>query len=99
MASEPDDNPFARNSAWPRMPQAPFRIGGLPRRPSAAPEPEPEAAPATITPVFVRPLQGDPRPVVAASEPAPGSDMASAPTCSPLMSLGKYFWRWASSMA
>ena len=33
---------------------------------------------------------------LAMSEPGAGSDMAKAPTCSPLMSLGKYFWRWAS---
>lgn len=51
MASDPDDNPFARNSAWPKMPQAPFRLGALPK---VAPV-EDAPAPATITPVFVRP--------------------------------------------
>ena len=30
------------------------------------------------------------------SLPAPGSLMASAPTCSPLISLGRYLRRWAS---
>ena len=30
------------------------------------------------------------------SDPALGSDMASAPTCSPDTSLGRYFWRWVS---
>ena len=55
MASEPDDNPFARSSAWPKMPQAPFKVGPLPK---AAPTPEPEAEPPprTITPAFVRPV-------------------------------------------
>ncbi|MBJ7411473.1 MAG: hypothetical protein JHD15_14060, partial [Phenylobacterium sp.] len=53
MASEQDDNPFARNSAWPQMPQAPFRVGPLPK---AAPSPAPaEPPPRTITPAFVRP--------------------------------------------
>ncbi|WP_296600484.1 hypothetical protein [Phenylobacterium sp.] len=56
MASEHDDNPFARNSAWPKMPQAPFRVGPLPKGQPAAPalEPKPQAA-TTITPAFVRP--------------------------------------------
>ena len=30
------------------------------------------------------------------SLPAPGSLMASAPTCSPLISFGRYFCLWAS---
>ena len=42
-----DDNPFQRPSAWPRLPQGPFRIGPLPKasapapvRPVAAPRPQ-----------------------------------------------------------
>lgn len=55
MASEPD-NPFARNSAWPQMPQAPFRVGPLPKA-DPAPAPPVSEAPArqTVTPVFTRP--------------------------------------------
>ena len=56
MASDPDDNPFARNSTWPKMPQAPFRVGALPKASPQDREPEPEAPPRTITPLFVRPL-------------------------------------------
>ncbi|WP_257838661.1 hypothetical protein [Phenylobacterium sp. J426] len=41
--SEPNDqNPYARNSAWPKMPQAPFRVGPLPKAAEAAP-PEADA--------------------------------------------------------
>lgn len=54
MASEPDDNPFARNSAWPQMPQAPFRVGPLPKAQPAEAGAEPVEAPKTITPAFVR---------------------------------------------
>lgn len=74
MASEPDDNPFARNSIWPKAPQAAFRVGPLPK-PGASPqaaepasEPEPPA-PRTITPLFVRPVQGPPMPTMG-NEPA-----------------------------
>ncbi|MBU2365728.1 MAG: hypothetical protein KKB47_22910, partial [Alphaproteobacteria bacterium] len=58
MASEPD-NPFARNSTWPQMPQAPFRVGPLPK---ADPAPPPPAEPArqTVTPVFTRPTNAPP---------------------------------------
>ena len=68
MASEPDDNPFARSSLWPKMPQAPFRVGPLPKgEPSTAPSEPAQAplseastpevvAPRTITPLFVRPV-------------------------------------------
>ncbi|MBX3484034.1 hypothetical protein [Phenylobacterium sp.] len=61
MASDPD-NPFARDSAWPKMPQAPFRVGPLPKGPvigeprTIEPEPDPELA--QITPVFTRPTAG-----------------------------------------
>src|SRR5687768_5091253 len=59
MASDPVDNPF-RNSAWPQMPQAPFRVGPLPKSdPEPAPRPEP-APPVTITPAFVRPVDMGP---------------------------------------
>jgi len=57
MASEPD-NPFARNSAWPQMPQAPFRVGPLPKADSAAPPEEP--ARQAVTPVFTRPTNTPP---------------------------------------
>lgn len=56
MASDPDDNPFARNSTWPKMPQAPFRVVALPKVSPQDREPEPEAPLRTITPLFVRPL-------------------------------------------
>lgn len=55
MNDETDDNPFARNSAWPRMPQAPFRVGPMPKAESVEPEPEPR--PQKITPLFVRPIE------------------------------------------
>lgn len=51
MTSDPDDNPFARNSAWPKMPQAPFRVGPIPKASVGPPEPPPR----TVTPVFTRP--------------------------------------------
>jgi hypothetical protein len=62
MPPETDDNPFARNSVWPKMPQTPFRVGALPKAaPAPAPEiptePPPEPA-RTITPLYVRPAQG-----------------------------------------
>lgn len=56
MASEQDDNPFARNSGWPRMPQAPFRVGPPPKAAPTAPRAETQPPPKTITPAFVRPL-------------------------------------------
>ena len=62
MAANSDDNPFGRNSAWPRMPQTPFRVGRLP---AADPQSLSESSttvgetslPQTITPLFVRPMQ------------------------------------------
>lgn len=84
MASEPDDNPFARNSVWPKMPQAPFRVGPLPKAgpatpvaeepPAAAPEP-----PRTITPLFVRPVEPRPAPNLAMGGAAPGVTLQPAP--------------------
>lgn len=75
MASEPDDNPFARNSAWPKMPQAPFKVGAIRRStPDPAP-PAPEARPATITPVFTRPV--DP--------PPPGPQLRPQPQLDPVV--------------
>ncbi len=56
MSSDPDDNPFARPSAWPRMPQAPMSIRSL----SGAERPASEPPPATITPLFVRPMDAPP---------------------------------------
>lgn len=58
MTDEPDDNPFARNSAWPKMPQAPFRVGPMPK--AAVPEPQSSIEAQTITPVFVRPIETAP---------------------------------------
>ena len=52
-----DDNPFARNSVWPKMPQRPFRVASLPRPPepqTAEPLAPAEPPRQTITPVFVR---------------------------------------------
>ncbi len=60
MASEPE-NPFARNSAWPQMPQAPFRVGPLPKADPAPPGPG-AAAPQTVTPLYTRPLASQPGP-------------------------------------
>ena len=62
MAANSDDNPFGRNSAWPRMPQTPFRVGSLP---ATIPESLPDSStpnsetlpPQAITPLFVRPMQ------------------------------------------
>ncbi|WP_293676436.1 hypothetical protein [uncultured Phenylobacterium sp.] len=80
MASETDDNPFARNSAWPKMPQAPFRVGPLPKSGAAPPgpptaeQPPAEPEPRTITPLFTRP------------QAAPGANFAlggAAPRLSP----------------
>jgi hypothetical protein len=51
MADDPT-NPFARESAWPRMPNAPMRIGPLPK---PRPETRPPETPRAITPVFTRP--------------------------------------------
>ena len=61
MVSKPDDNPFARASVWPKMPQAPFRVGSLPRAADSADDTAPQPAPPerrTITPAFVRPTEG-----------------------------------------
>lgn len=55
MPSDPDDNPFARASVWPKMPQAPMSIRTLPGAERAEPVP-----PATITPLFVRPMDAMP---------------------------------------
>jgi hypothetical protein len=54
MNDEPDDNPFARNSAWPKMPQTPFRVGPMPKAEPFQP------APQKITPLFVRPIEAPP---------------------------------------
>ena len=81
MASDPDDNPFARNSAWPKMPQAPFRVGVLPKASPQDRGPEPDASPRTITPLFVRPLEpGPPAPTVTA---APRQRPVASPVASP----------------
>jgi Meckel syndrome type 1 protein len=51
--SADDNNPFQRASAWPRMPQAPFRIGPLPKTTAGSPQasvPAPQAAPEPARP-------------------------------------------------
>jgi hypothetical protein len=55
MPPDQDDNPFGRASAWPKMPQGPFKVG-IPVKPLAAGE-TPETLPQArqITPVFTRP--------------------------------------------
>ena len=60
MIDETDDNPFARNSAWPKMPQAPFRVGPMPK--AEVPEPPPPTPNRNITPLFVRPIETAPAP-------------------------------------
>ena len=56
MASKPDDNPFARSSPWPRLPQRPLSVRSLP---AVTPLP-PEESVTTFTPLFVRPMDGPP---------------------------------------
>ena len=75
MASDPDDNPFARPSVWPRMPQAPMSIRTL----SGAERSEPEPPPATITPLFVRPMDAPP----SAGLPSGAGVPASRPKVAP----------------
>lgn len=81
MASEPQ-NPFARNSAWPQMPQAPFRIGPLPKADAAPPAPA-TAAPQTVTPVYSRPLTSPPGPgpsgLITHPQPAAAPQPVTAP--------------------
>ncbi|HKR87704.1 MAG TPA: hypothetical protein VJS38_05970, partial [Phenylobacterium sp.] len=43
--STDDDNPFSRASAWPKMPQAPFRIGPLPKAGAPVQPPAPQPVP------------------------------------------------------
>ena len=69
MASDPDDNPFARPSVWPRMPQAPMSIRAL----SGVERSEPEPPPATITPLFVRPMDAPPTASLLSGGGLPGS--------------------------
>lgn len=90
MASEPDDNPFIRNSVWPKMPQAPFRVGSLPNAAGGPPLPlegepqaEPEPAPRTITPLFVRPLDAGLPGGLTISGALPQSGFRSAPMPEP----------------
>ena len=69
MASDPDDNPFARPSVWPRMPQAPMSIRTL----SGVERSEPEPLPAAITPLFVRPMDAPPATGLLSGGGVPGS--------------------------
>jgi hypothetical protein len=85
--SEPDDNPFGRNSAWPKMPQAPFRLGALPKAgvtpAQPAPTPEPLTQTPAITPLYVRPVEGAVPPPPSATRPTfitrPPPEAAPAP--------------------
>ncbi len=52
MASEPDDNPFARPGPWPKQPRQPISITSKPRTEFPAPPPEPPRR--TVTPLYVR---------------------------------------------
>lgn len=86
MASEPE-NPFARNSAWPQMPQAPFRVGPLPKADPAPPEPA-TAAPQTVTPLYTRPLTSAPGPapggLITRPQPAAALQPVTAPPPAPV---------------
>ena len=86
--ADPDDNPFARHSIWPKMPQAPHRVASLPR--------PPEPPQRTITPVFVRsteavvpaftrpaPAQPSVRPSPPVVQPPPIVAAAEAPFVAP----------------
>lgn len=75
MASDPDDNPFARPGVWPRMPQAPMSIRTL----SGAERAEPEPPPATITPLFVRPMDAPPAAGLLSGGGVPGPRPKVAP--------------------
>jgi hypothetical protein len=61
--SDDKANPFERSSAWPKMPQAPFRIGALPK--AGAPVPPPSAPPAP---------QAPPAGIIAAPQPRVTTD-------------------------
>jgi len=76
MASDPDDNPFARPSVWPRMPQAPMSIRTL----SGPERSEPGPPPATITPLFVRPMNELPAAGLLSGGGVPASRPKVAPT-------------------
>ena len=86
MASSSDDNPFGRTSAWPRMPQTPFRVGPLPAADAEALSDGEStnieiSPPQAITPLFVRPMATSedpglslirrPEPVEAVGKPRP----------------------------
>lgn len=72
--TNPDDNPFARHSIWPKMPQAPHRVASLPR--------PPEPPQRTITPVFVRSTEAV-VPAFTRPAPAPPSVRPSPPVVQP----------------
>ena len=78
MASDPDDNPFARPSVWPRMPQAPMSIRTL----SGVERLESEPPPATITPLFVRPMDARPATGLLSGGGVPGSRPKVVPVSS-----------------
>ena len=78
MASDPDDNPFARPSVWPRMPQAPMSIRTL----SGAERSEPEPPAATITPLFVRPMDAPSSASLLSGGGVPASRTKDAPAIS-----------------
>ena len=76
-----ETNPYGRASVWPKMPQAPFRVGGLPMGAplSATPQPRPAETPqpAAAPPTSAAPLEA-PTPTL---DPA----LAPAPMVSPVV--------------
>ncbi len=66
--SQDDDNPFSRPSVWPKMPQAPFRVGGLPM-----------AAPLSPSPVVTDRIPSAERPAEPPVPPPVAQDFAPAP--------------------
>lgn len=79
MASDSDDNPFARNSVWPRMPQTPLRIRTL----TGSEGQEPEPPPVTFTPLFVRPMDAPQTEQPSTGGGVPRSVAAPSPVATP----------------
>ncbi len=86
-----DHNPYGRASAWPKMPEAPFRLGGVPMAaqltsaPSSTkpvtPEPTHQAEPLRVAPIAVRPVRAASRslrltPLIAAAAVGAGGMLA-----------------------
>lgn len=79
MASDTDDNPFARNSVWPKMPQTPLRIRNL----QAAELPAVEPPPTTVTPLFVRPMNAPQTAQLATGGGVPRLEPQPSPVATP----------------